>query len=139
MMIYIRTTATFLVLLCLLALAQQQRHAAKVVQYNGLSVYLDKYVPVDEPIGVVLSECIYPLYGGDLSRKVVAVPATAERLDVWLRFLHDRRIRFVAVGPIFHRWNSTVLKWLNHSGNFFVPVVGKDVQNEIVLFRVTAN
>lgn len=137
----IRVMAMMIVVGLLLAIgfvAQEKRAAQRKIAYDGVQEYLLENMDQHENVGYFFDQLTYVLYGKDLSRRPLYVPAGTKPLDQWLNFLAARGIGVVAVGPIvLEEWKlRKELLWLQDPEGPFYKVHGTDPLRETVLYRL---
>jgi hypothetical protein len=117
---------------------KERRVEQREVVYGGTQKYIREHVSLDEHIAYVASTKPYPLYGNELNRKVIYLPAVTGDLQDWVDTLKDRDVAIVAVGPLLReeeKREKEVL-WLQSEWRAFERVFGDDVLREMVLYRV---
>jgi hypothetical protein len=129
-------------------------------RFGRLDSFLGRELAGGEPIGYMLSERTYPLFGPALDRRVVYVQARNPGLEVWLRrvrgeLLYDQSddvdrgawlgkleangVRMIAVGPIPPKWRKRhELSWLESSERPFEAVYGTDPAKQMVIYAPTS-
>jgi len=122
------------------AYLHDRRTGERLQTYGGTARFVDTRIGRDEVIGNLLDRQPYLLYGRSLDRTVVRVPPGTDGFDAWVAQLRERRIRWLAVGPLSTRWSrlqSTVpqLQWIAEHGRLFTRVHGRDVNTQTVFYR----
>jgi 4-amino-4-deoxy-L-arabinose transferase-like glycosyltransferase len=114
-------------------------------EYHGILDYIENNISKEQTIGYLLDHRPYLLYGKHLDRKVVYIapdeagarqgqPDSVGRSQ-WLDTLEERKVSFVAVGPILDAWKSRKeLSWIRDDQKAFVHVFGRDTSNETFIY-----
>ncbi len=108
----------------------------RVRSYGATAACFDSAVAPGRTVGYLLSHRGRMFYGDRFDRRVVYVGETTATRSEWIQRLRDRRIEFVAVGPLADSWKARQeVDWLTHDDAFAV-VCGRLDAPEPTLFRL---
>jgi hypothetical protein len=145
LMFGILTTTTFAV--------RQQQDSQRQRVYRGIDDYITANVqPGETVLGLLTPQC-YPLFGQNLTTKVLCAigpsESLAELFDAvrsgdrarFVGFLRANGIGFVAIGPLDDEnvlvpEFSQVVRWLDDLDGRFTRVFGDDEENMLTLYRL---
>jgi len=117
------------------------RGEQRIRKYGSVAAFVDKRVRQSDVIGNFLDRQPYLLYGRAFDRRVVWVPLASDGLDAWIAELRQRRIKWLAVGPLNERWirrqeELRELRWVIREEHVFVRAQGVDWTKETVFYRL---
>ena len=111
---------------------RQQVHESR---FGGIGAFVARQLDPAARIGFWGSNQSYLLYGGDLRRRLSYLALDGERTaGDMIRYVRTQPVDVVAVGPRFG--SSPVWDWLAEHPEAFERIHGRDVDEEIVVYRV---
>lgn len=125
------------------SIAREKRDLARTEIYGGIYEYIERHINPADKIGYLLSSRNYIFYGRDLTYKVLHVPLKSELISEWLQELREKKVSYVALGPLDldsqksadkERLKRDLLR-LENSGEL-TRVFGKDVGKEPLIYRL---
>ena len=117
--------------------ARQTRAIRRTILYEGIQEYVAAHSRENDTIGVVLTHRAYPLFGSDLTRKVVLLAPESDNPSEWVESLRSRGISLVGVGPLEGDWSSSKeFAWLDDPNGPFTRVFGKVESSVPMIYRL---
>jgi hypothetical protein len=133
---YIFLSVTILIIILFTFFARERRDTNRHIFYEGIMEFIEKNTSPGDTIGYVYCHRAYFLYGKNLDRKALFIPAEGENFSHWIQRLKEKEIRMVASGLIWKEWSSNPeFYWLKNK-DYFTAVWGETPFKGITIYRL---
>jgi len=127
---------SILTIIFLTFFVQNRRNTNRTIFYEGIMEFIEKNTSPGETIGYVYSHRAYFLYGKNLDRKALFIPAEGINFLQWIQRLKEKEIRMVVSGPIWREWSSNPeFDWLTNK-DYFSVVRGETPLQGVTIYQL---